>query len=115
MTEGIGGLKGTWLGMGFDQDVWILLFLACGLVVVTDGAQRKTAKGTKRTIDYFFKPKVDVVQGHESLPGDNNPEEDVRYTHPRDQQDVNDNHVNESPRVEREKMRITSTAVKLDS
>ncbi|GKA09767.1 hypothetical protein Tco_0689200, partial [Tanacetum coccineum] len=62
-----------------------------------------------------FKKLKELGTGRESLPDDNNPEEDVRYTHPRDQQDVYDNHVNESPRVEREKDAHNSTAVNLDS
>ncbi|PWA55955.1 hypothetical protein CTI12_AA421900 [Artemisia annua] len=47
-------------------------------------------KGIKRTIDYFYKPKVQ--------------KEDVHETQPNDQQDVNENHVNESPRVNLKKM-----------
>ncbi|GJS07649.1 zinc finger MYM-type protein 1-like protein [Tanacetum coccineum] len=60
-------------------------------------------KGIKRPIDCFFKAKVHVVQGRESPPDNTNKKEDVHDTHPRDQQDVNDNHTNESPRVEPEK------------
>ena len=33
-------------------------------------------KGTKRTIDYFFKPKVDVVHDRESPRDGNNQKED---------------------------------------
>ncbi|GKE09549.1 zinc finger MYM-type protein 1-like protein, partial [Tanacetum coccineum] len=72
-------------------------------------------KRTKRTIDYFFKPKVDVVQGRESPPNDNNKKEDVHDTHSSDQQDVKDNHVNESLRVEPKKDVHNSTTVNLDS
>ena len=74
-------------------------------------------KGTKRTIDFFFKPKVDVVQDRESPPDGDNQKEDVHETQPsyQQQQDVNDNHVNESPRVEPEKDVHTSSKVNLDS
>ncbi|PWA88344.1 hypothetical protein CTI12_AA120840 [Artemisia annua] len=72
-------------------------------------------KGTKRTIHYFFKPKVDVVHDRESPPDGNNQKEDVHDTHPSDQKDVNDNHMNESPRVEPEKDVHNSAAVNLDS
>ncbi|GJV40293.1 hypothetical protein Tco_1418733 [Tanacetum coccineum] len=58
---------------------------------------------------------VDVVQGRESPPNDNNKKEDVHDTHSSDQQDVKDNHVNESLRVEPEKDVHNSTTVNLDS
>ncbi|PWA54083.1 hypothetical protein CTI12_AA272640 [Artemisia annua] len=60
-------------------------------------------KGTKRTIYYFYKPKVDVLQDRESPPDGDNQKEAVHKTQPSDQQYVHDNHVNESPRVEPEK------------
>nr|GEW93546.1 putative reverse transcriptase domain-containing protein [Tanacetum cinerariifolium] len=47
--------------------------------------------------------RFDVVQGRESPPHNNNQKEDVHDIHPSDQQDVNDNNTNESPRVEPKK------------
>ncbi|GJW35815.1 zinc finger MYM-type protein 1 [Tanacetum coccineum] len=70
-------------------------------------------KGTKRIIDYFFKPRVNGVQDNESPPqpdGDNK-KQDVHDTQPSDQQDVNANHVNEPP----QKDVHNSKAVNLDS